>query len=503
MASIPLPALAVQPPPSATDQVAKLLTIRQLLGQQQTQQLQQQGMAQENQQRALALQDQQTMRSLAPKYVTKDANGNSTGFDYQGFLNGAAGAGVSANTTTALAKNVADLQNVLATKQKTELENIGTLNDKARGHLEALRTTTDPTKRQAALDQALGFMKQNNLDASNIPTDASKIGNSDLDYYEAHLALGDQLVKEAQEKATAAESTSKQKQADVETSLKQVTLDRIKTSQPRAFDSEIDKLAPPLGPDGKPGPLASFNGPLKTAVNGALSRGDYETATKILTDGYNQIGDINKETNPQVIAARGQIAAATAVASENARLQFGNDKDARDKIESTVLKPYQEKMSEIGELQSAIGQAQAGNIAAARATLYKVIGVAQPQGTHRVAPTEVSGFSGMGSIPERIRGSIANALSGDPWTPQMVQDIKDFGTAQANVAQDNLNRGIDNTNKLYKSNVGEGLKKTTNTAPTPPAGKTTVYDPNGTAHFVLSGKLKDFLADQQYKGWHQ
>jgi len=180
-----------------------------------------------------------------------------------------------------------------------------------------------------------------------------------------------------------------------------------------------------------------------------------------LTDEAKQ--KIAEETDPQVLQARAQQAAMTAQIVEPLRLQiqqtFVNQKDARDKIETTVLKPFQDKMSEIGELQSAINQAAQGNIAAARAALYKTIGVAQPAGTHRVAPTEVTGFSGMGSIPERIRGSIANALSGDPWTPQMVQDIKSFGQMQAQVALGNLSRGIDNTNKLYGTNVGTALKE--------------------------------------------
>lgn len=175
-----------------------------------------------------------------------------------------------------------------------------------------------------------------------------------------------------------------------------------------------------------------------------------------------QQNKIAEETNPDVLKARAQQAAMTASIVEPLRLQiqqtFGNQKDARDKIETTVLKPFQDKMSEIGELQAAIDQAAQGNIAAARAALYKTIGVAQPAGTHRVAPTEVTGFSGMGSIPEQVRGSIANALSGDPWTPQMVSDIKSFGQMQAQVAHDNLSRGIDNTNKLYGTNVGTALK---------------------------------------------
>jgi hypothetical protein len=198
-------------------------------------------------------------------------------------------------------------------------------------------------------------------------------------------------------------------------------------------------------------------------VNGALSRGDVETASKLLSDGFDTVREVGKESNPQVIAARAQQAALTARIVEPLRQdilqQYANQKDARDKVEATVLKPFEERMAEIGQLQSAINQAQSGNVAAARASLYKLIGVAQPTGTHRVAPTEVTGFQGMGSLPQRWAGSIANALSGDPWTPQMVQDIKAFGDAQGQSARETLNSGIDNVNSLYNTNIGQGLKQ--------------------------------------------
>lgn len=44
---------------------------------------------------------------------------------------------------------------------------------------------------------------------------------------------------------------------------------------------------------------------------------------------------------------------------------------------------------------------------------------------------------------------------------------------------------------------------TTSKPITPPAGKSVVYDPQNTPHFVDSDKLKSFLADPQYRGWHQ
>lgn len=38
---------------------------------------------------------------------------------------------------------------------------------------------------------------------------------------------------------------------------------------------------------------------------------------------------------------------------------------------------------------------------------------------------------------------------------------------------------------------------------TPPTNKSVVYDPRGTPHYVDTNKLKSFLADPQYQGWHQ
>jgi hypothetical protein len=195
-----------------------------------------------------------------------------------------------------------------------------------------------------------------------------------------------------------------------------------------------------------------------------------------LGDASKEVGDIGKETNPAALQARATTASLVAQQVEPLRMQimqtFGNQKDARDKIETTVLKPYEDKMSQIGELQSAIDQASQGNIAAARAALYKTIGVAQPAGSHRVLPAEIEGFGGMGPYSERIKGSIANALSGDPWTPQMVHDIKAFAQAQGQVAHDNLGRGIDSTNKLYGTQVGGGLKAQQAAPPASSTGQT-------------------------------
>jgi len=469
MASIPLPALASQPPPSAMDQMSKLLQMKSLLnaqslfpGQQQEQQNTLQSQQQENQMRQMQLEDQQTIQKIAPQYVQKDDSGKVTGYDFDGLTNGAIAAGVRPQSLAQLQtmrKNAADT--LLAQSQANEnlLKNQNTLNDQFRGHLESVRSAA-PADRQGIYQQALDWAQGQKIDTSHLPpsnqlpTDDATL-NPLLTGYETRLAMGSQLSKEAQEKAETAKNAA-------EAALTNLKVNGLQAS-PQDIHTAVANVVPANWAD------PSLAGRTEAQMNFAKAHGDLEGMQSALARASEEVGSIKKETNPAVIQARAQQAAVTASVVEPLRMQitqqFANQKDARDKIESTVLKPFQDKMNDLGMMNSAIDQAQQGNIAAARAALYKLIGVAQPTGSHRVLPTEVEGFSGMGGIPTRVRSSIANALSGDPWTPQMVEDIKSFGQAQSRVAQDSLNRGIDNANKLYNTNVGAGLKQQPQTQP--------------------------------------
>lgn len=75
MGSIPLPALAVQTPENPLDSYAKALSVKSMLGQQKTQELQQTALAQENQQRENALKD-----SAAISKALRDSGGDFAKF---------------------------------------------------------------------------------------------------------------------------------------------------------------------------------------------------------------------------------------------------------------------------------------------------------------------------------------------------------------------------------------------------------------------------------------
>ena len=112
MASIPLPALAVQPPQNSplTD-VGKILALKSLLQnqqyQQQAQPLQLQEMQNQTQMSNLALQDRQKMTALQPQFVQRDETGKPTGFDLNGFSQAALGQGVSLNSLAPLQETYA------------------------------------------------------------------------------------------------------------------------------------------------------------------------------------------------------------------------------------------------------------------------------------------------------------------------------------------------------------------------------------------------------------
>lgn len=176
--------------------------------------------------------------------------------------------------------------------------------------------------------------------------------------------------------------------------------------------------------------------------------------------------------------AREQVQASMLPLMEDIRQQYANQKDARDKIDSTVLKPYQDKLTDITTARAAIAQADSNPIAA-RAAIFKMVGVAQPSGSHRVLPMEFTSFKYPGGIVDRVKEHFNDFLKGEPWTPDIAEAANAFISGQEAAAQTNLNSGIDRTNKLYGTNVGRGLQQAAPVTRTY-QGRTYVQQPDGT-----------------------
>jgi hypothetical protein len=119
-----------------------------------------------------------------------------------------------------------------------------------------------------------------------------------------------------------------------------------------------------------------------------------------------------------------------------------------------------------------------------------MIGVSQPTGSHRVLPAEITAFRYPGGVTDQVVERFNNFLKGEPWTPEIAAAANSFIDGQAGAASQMLNSGIDNTNKLYGTNVGTALKMKPSAQPVqkvagPPAGAThTAMGSDGQKHYT-------------------
>lgn len=403
MSTIPLPALAVQQQPGVLDQYSKVMQLKSLMGQQallpgQLQQQQQQ------------IQNSATQNQLGQQELEKGS--------------------MAIAATTALNKSY---QNAV----KVGSDGIPQIDPQAIS--DSLRSAGQGSQIPGVLEN-LNKYNKSMLDIQTAKADLQAKGN---DIMGAAAAA----VKAANYNPQLAHTI-----VDTLPQTPQTDAFRAKIDDPVALKQIVDQA---IAGSPKQQELANA----KTTADARKQQAD--TDAERLTQEENP----NSPLNVAKVSLAGQEAQAKlpseeaiAKVREEVTQQFQNNKDAKDKIESNVLKPYQDKMASVNELQSALNQAQQGNVTAARGVLLKLIGVTNPDGTKRYNEAEANRLLSQGNIPTKLQSSLQNALTGNNWTPQVINDMKSFADAQGQVAAQTLNNGIDNTNKLYGSQVGQGLK---------------------------------------------
>jgi len=240
-----LPALQVQPPapqPGALDQYGKVLTLQSLLGGQKTQQLQQQGLQQglvrgqqENESGAMQLQDQQTLRQLAPQFVTKDSDGNPTGYDLAGLASKATAAGVSPMLVNQIQMGHADMVQKLAASDTSVRANEMAKNKASWEALESVRSIQDPAQRQQAYQQALPNLQKLGVDTSKFP--AQVPDDQGLNTFEAGLGQHAQVLADAQTLSDTVKNTAQALLANMEAREKGSPLTKME-NDPTMFAGE-------------------------------------------------------------------------------------------------------------------------------------------------------------------------------------------------------------------------------------------------------------------------
>jgi hypothetical protein len=212
-----------------------------------------------------------------------------------------------------------------------------------------------PDRQQSTYQQALDNARAHISMYPNGPAkdEAMKEINSAPAIYDAnwvrsqHAQLRTQqfLTEEALKKNQASEAAGKGAQATAESNLfaaqlpgaqaesgiKQIQLKMMQGAKPGDFDTAIDQIAPPTGPN------ASLNARTKSMVNFALGRGDIEGAKKAVGDASTQLGSIEKETNPAMLSFKAKEAANSAAIQQ--AIKNGSAEDAGKMLANYLVAP--------------------------------------------------------------------------------------------------------------------------------------------------------------------
>jgi hypothetical protein len=189
---IPLPALSMQPPPNPLDEYAKALSVKSMIGQQETQKLQQAALSQENQQRQNALDDATGM-----KKALIDANGDydkyranvrdpKYGISVQGQL-------ASDNQVMAHQKASYELDDTKLAAQQKKATALA-------GHLQPLTELPDWESVQAALPKVINTAISDGTVTQQEVADLSHLKSiDDLKMHVSGLQMIGEQIKQAQD----------------------------------------------------------------------------------------------------------------------------------------------------------------------------------------------------------------------------------------------------------------------------------------------------------------
>ena len=325
MASIPLPALGVQPQQDTLGSLGKILAIKGALQNQQQQQALMPGQLQAQQQAlqegALNLKQRQAMNDAWTNAIKVDPQSGESTFD-TGLITSRLAQSGAGEAIPGVLQHIQTLQKTGQDIKESQAKVAASTQDYLGDMGAAIQKSNyDPGVASALLRQAAeipAFSKQAQALQQQISQNPASL-----------KPLVDQVVQASpkQRELAASEQTAAARQTTAQT-------------EAQKFAAESDPNSP-------------FN-QAKVQVAGQSAQAEAKAKYPY-------------ESN--LVAVRQQV--------ENS---FWNNKDAQSQIENKYLQPYQQKMQAVNELNSAVDQAQQGNVAAARGVLLKLIGVSNPDG---------------------------------------------------------------------------------------------------------------------------
>jgi hypothetical protein len=88
------------------------------------------------------------------------------------------------------------------------------------------------------------------------------------------------------------------------------------------------------------------------------------------------------------------------------------------------------------------------NPASQTAAMFKMIGLEQPTGTHRIMPAEIEGVEQMGGLSDRLKQKLLNWKQGDRFSPDLIPDL--MSTAKI-LTQNKIKTANDNLESTFRN----------------------------------------------------
>jgi hypothetical protein len=222
MSSFPGP--YIPQPVDILGQYGKVVALRNAL-QQQAYQQQMQPLQLQQQQNELALQqlqlqDAQTMRTISPQHVTRDDQGNVTGYDWNGLFNDAVQKGVSVPTIQKLQQGMMTYATQQAGLTKDQLANQQTVIQQGFEKLEGVRNAQGPD-RQQVYSAAVDWARKNGMDVSQMPHVVPD--DQGLTGLETALGMHAQVLADVQKNYATQEVAAKTQQEQMKAQIMQQT----------------------------------------------------------------------------------------------------------------------------------------------------------------------------------------------------------------------------------------------------------------------------------------
>lgn len=517
MASIPLPALHIQPPSDPSEGLQRALMLQNMMQEAQQRRALMPGQLQIQQQQVqtgaadLQIKQQQIKNTQAGIAAMQEWDGKNPD-DLVGLTKKY---GADANTVIGLKNNIIKQKQDLANLDKDQLANEATRNDQLLGHIDAIKGITDPTQRaQVAKTQAFQIL-QNGLakDPGMVQTlQAIASGqlvpdDNQVNMFEKGLTGHKAAIEEALKNAQTTEAQQKGRQAEAEGSKAQMEVDLMKKygfSTPGQMDAKFiyllsnQKQGLPVAPQDQAFmeaykqqklmvPIASAN----VRIAGLEQAREYPVINK-------QTGELEMRNAAEINASKGQYAPAGEGAKAMGKTALiedirGNISSVRDSLKNPQLPEF--TADQRAEIAIALGkpEAQGALSAAFRGGVLGSLTSEQQDYLIKMAQLKENAMAmrsvlGAGQGSEDLRAAITATIPG-PRTPSKQFALKQLDQFEA--VLNRLERGIPN---VPLRPTAQGAK--TYTAP---AGAQTATGPNGHKIVVDNGRWVDAETGQPIK----